>query len=90
QRLLDGSDRSVAVRLKQIGGAAEVTVRVSLPGRGDKPITVKVPPDSQTIVDFAADALPLGRHELKAELADAPTPYIRTLTFERIRGPFER
>ena len=89
QTVLDDSDKAVAVRLKQVGGAGAVTVRVWLPGNM-QPLTVSIPPNSQTIIEFAGDVLTLGKHELKAELAGGATPYVRTLTFERIRGPLER
>jgi hypothetical protein len=89
QTVLDDSDKAVPVRLKQVGGTAAVNVRVWLPG-GKQPLSVSIPPDSQTIVEFAGDLLPLGKHELKAELSGAAAPYARTITFARIRGPLER
>lgn len=89
QTLVDGSDKNLSVRIKQFS-SVEISVKVQPPGR-NQPHIVKVPPQGEALVEFDPTALPVGSHELKAELANpAGTPYSITIAFTRVIGPFDR
>jgi hypothetical protein len=85
--VLDSSDRLVPVALKQAGGNAELAIRVHVPGETAERV-VKVPAGGSTEVEFSADALSVGKHELTAKL-DGDS-FSRSVTFERVKGPFEK
>ncbi len=88
QTLIDGSDKNLTVRIKQFG-AAEISVRVHLPGVNQAQI-VTVPPQGEALVDFDPTALPVGSHEIKAELVKpAGAPYSMAVEFARVIGPFD-
>ena len=89
QTLIDGSDKSLSVRIKQFS-SEEISVKVQLPGR-NQPRIVTVPPQGEALVDFDPTALPVGSHELKAALSNpAGTPYSQTVAFTRVIGPFDK
>jgi hypothetical protein len=85
--VLDSSDRLVPVSVKQTGGQAECSVHVRVPGEETERV-LKVPAGGKAEVDFAGDKLSIGKHELVAKL-DGDS-FTRTVTFERIKGPFEK
>ncbi|HWI57100.1 MAG TPA: hypothetical protein VNZ22_07725, partial [Bacillota bacterium] len=89
QTLIDGSDKNLTVRLKQFG-SAEISVRIQAP-EGLPAQTVKVPPQGEALIDFDPTGLPLGRYEIKAELANpTDTPCFSKTAFTRVAGPFDR
>ena len=89
QTLIDGFGKNLSVRIKQFS-SAEISVKVQPPGR-NQPQIVTVPPQGEALVDFDPTALPVGSHELKAELVKpAGAPYSLTVTFRRVIGPFDR
>jgi hypothetical protein len=87
QTLIDGSDSNVTVRIKQYG-ATEISVKVQPPGK-NQPQTIKIPPQSEALVDFDPRELAIGVHELKVDL-DGGAGYSASVTFKRIAGPFEQ
>ena len=89
QTLIDGSDKNLSVRIKQFG-SAEINVKVQFPGV-NRALIVTVPPQGEALVDFDPTALPVGSHELKAELVKpAGAPYSMTVEFARVIGPFDK
>jgi hypothetical protein len=89
QTVFDGSERNLSVRIKQFG-PTEIGVKLQVPGKHE-PQIVMVPPRGEAWFDFAPALLPLGSHELKAQLATTNgTSYSRTLAFTRVMGPFDR
>lgn len=89
QKLIDGSDKNLTVRLRQFS-AAEISVKVQGLGR-NPPQLVKIPPLGEALIDLDPAGLPVGRHELKAELNEvAVTRYSQGVTFTRVKGPFDR
>ncbi|MCY3019184.1 MAG: DUF6067 family protein [Planctomycetota bacterium] len=89
QTLIDGSDRSVSVRIAQFG-STEISVRVQPPGKS-QPQVVKIPPQGEAVAEFDPKGLPVGAHELKVDsLSSGGAPYSVTVAFRRVAGPFDR
>lgn len=85
--ILDDSDRVIPVMVQQQGGRTELSVRMRLPGEAAERV-VKVPVSGSIEVEFSADTLSVGKHELIAKL-DGQS-FSRSVNFERIKGPFEK
>jgi hypothetical protein len=87
QTLIDGSDRSITVRLRQFG-QTKVSVRVLPPGK-NSPQMVDIPGQGEADVEFDPRGLALGAHELKVEMTGGIVPFSKTIKFIRVAGPFE-
>ena len=90
--LADGADRILAVIVARNGGgggAAPLKVRVSLADTKEVH-EVTVAPGAAEVVEFDPAPLTLGKHAIKAELAESGAAYSRAVNVERIRGPFDK
>jgi hypothetical protein len=77
------------VLFRSPGGNAAIQVRVQLAGGKGEAVTLNVPPGGQAAAKLPAEGLALGPHELKAELVGEGAPFARTVTVQRVKGPFE-